>query len=117
MKATIRKTGRQVKLQLDEIDYLDKLSPKEKEYILQFYREYHGADFNFKKPIHPKELRKDCNSRSNASRRQVDAVGVNPAIQAANKARDYQGVKGMGSKYYTPEDYKKKDEDDDITRD
>lgn len=60
-------------------DYLDKLSPEEKEFLSKFNDEFYGASLEkasepkkWRKDLHKtKRLRKDCRDRNNARNRDV----------------------------------------------
>lgn len=94
---------------LEQRSYAKDLSEEDRKWLQQFMFEYYQADFNYENNIHPKELRKDCMNRNNASRRQLHSVGQDKIEKAARKARTYQDVKGTRhpNTYYTPEDYSK----------
>ncbi len=104
-----RKKSKNLLNELYELDYLKSLSEKDREWMTQFMFEYYQADFNFETPIHPKELRKDCMNRNNASKRQMHSVGPDILDEAASRARASQNAKMTVNrkKYYTPEDYSK----------
>lgn len=81
-----------------DIDYADKLSDKEKEWLSNFNEEYVGASFTHKgKSLHrTKKARKDCYDRNNARNRDVFALakangrleGINELTGEYNKAVD-----------------------------
>lgn len=58
---------------ISDYDYLAKLSPKEKEWLNKFTKEYVNAEINTKQPrrnLHKtKSLKKDCYDRNNARNR------------------------------------------------
>lgn len=58
---------------LIDYDYLDKLSPKEKEWLAKFTEEYTNASFKKgKKHLHKnKDGKKDCYDRNNARNRDI----------------------------------------------
>lgn len=92
------KTLKHTAQELNELDYVHKLSPKEREFLVQFMYEYYQADFSYEKPIHGPQHRKDCEYRNNAEKRQWHSVGSILKQEAAERAR-------QKSWYYTPEDY------------
>lgn len=59
------------------MDYIDKLSDKEKKWLNKFMDEYNGANLDFKnlrKNLHKnKKLKKDCTDRVNARNRDTYA--------------------------------------------
>jgi hypothetical protein len=65
-----------------DADYIDKLSPKEKEFLSKFQEEYYGASLapedspkQWKKDLHKtKELRKECRDRNNARNRDLYSI-------------------------------------------
>lgn len=92
-------------LEMKEVDYWERLNGDERAWLTQFLFEYYQADFNFEKPIHPPEMKKDCQVRNNASKRQYHSVGEDKIIESADKARAYQKMGRMKNRYYTPEDW------------
>lgn len=94
--------ARHVKDQLKDTDYMHKLSPEHKAYLIQFLYEHFQGDFNFEKPIHTPEMFKECRDRNNAARRQWHSVGTDLREESMRKAR----VKARRG-HYTPEDYSK----------
>jgi hypothetical protein len=58
---------------ISDYDYLKKLTPKEKEWLNKFTKEYVNAEMNSKRPrsnLHKnKSLKKDCYDRNNARNR------------------------------------------------
>lgn len=77
-----KKVNTKVRQELIDYDYLDKLSPEEKEWLNRFSEEFHGANFlkskngNYStKNIHrTKKQRKDCYDRNNARNRDVYSI-------------------------------------------
>ena len=90
--------------QLKDIDYLNKLSPSEREWIIKFYKEYYNGEFNHPDPIHPKELRKDCYDRNNASKRQLHSVS-NETLEAAERFAYLKQNTTLKWQFYIPADY------------
>lgn len=90
--------------QLKEIDYLSKLSPEEREYVLKFYKEYYNGEFNHEDPIHPEELRKDCYERNNASKRQLHSVS-NEMLEEAERLAYKKQHSPLRWRFYIPSDY------------
>lgn len=70
-------------------DYIEKLSPKEREWLNKFNREYVSDTLdrkNLKKNLHrTKKLKKDCDDRNNARNRDVLT-----RAKAANQLSDYE---------------------------
>ena len=104
-----RRTLKHTRKEFSEIDYLPKLSNEDYDWMRQFLLEYYQADFNYEKPIHPQELRKDCRDRNNAAKRQLHSVGYEILDQSIRKAFEIQ--KGtdnaLKSRFYTIADYLK----------
>jgi len=106
MKKIFRRVLKHNRIERSEIDYWYKLSDHDKAYLNQFINEYYQADFNYEKPIHPPELRKDCQKRNNDAKTQIHSVGYDLLEKAAARARQKNyTTKGNSSRYYTPEDY------------
>lgn len=60
------------------MDYLDKLSEKDKQWLAKFTSESVNADFRHSKPLHKtKKLRKECTDRNNQRNNDVLAVAKN----------------------------------------
>ena len=102
-----KRTGKNLAKELNEIDYLDKLSPEEREWAIKFYREYYQGDFEKDNTIHPPELIEECYIRNNTSMRQLHSVGRDLLLESAAKARRHQKNPTYAPRYYTPEDYDK----------
>lgn len=66
-----------VRREFIDVDYVDKLSDKEKEWLNKFMDEYNGANLDFENPrknLHKtKKLKKDCTDRVNARNRDLYA--------------------------------------------
>lgn len=95
-----RKLSKVVKQEHADVDYWAKLKPEEAAFMNQFLLEYYQGDFNFEKPLHPKDLRLDCYSRNNSARRQFDAIGSDLQLEAIAKA-----FRKASAGHYTPLDY------------
>ncbi len=107
-----RKTSRHLRQEFNELGYWNKLKPEDQEWMEQFMYEYYQSDFNFEKPLHPKELRKDCQHRNAASRSQVHSVGTDLLEESARRAYRIQTEKKyrhMRRRFYTNADWEPKD--------
>lgn len=99
-------SNRALSQEIKEIDYWDKLSPEDREYLTQFLYEFYQADFNHDTPIHDTDrLVKDCQDRNNGIKRQIFSVGSEKVLEAADRARKALKHPHLRRKYYTPEDY------------
>lgn len=66
--------------ELNDFDYLDKLSEKEKEWMNKFLEEYVNDDFRHSgKKLHTGKLKTDCHSRNNL--RNKDALSTGRAYK------------------------------------
>lgn len=94
--------------EMSEINYWDKLSDDEKQYLDQFLLEYYQADFNFDKPIHPDSLRKDCYKRNNDSKNRIEHAHIKnnqvskPKVTNTKSRVTNRKVKEVP---YSPDDY------------
>lgn len=70
-----RRTTRHLYREFRDIDYFNKLSDKDKRWMIQFMYEYYQGDFNFEKNIHPDHMRKDCYLRNHRGKDQIHSVG------------------------------------------
>jgi hypothetical protein len=70
--------NKKIRREFIDVDYVDKLTDKEKEWLNKFMDEYNGANLDFqnlKKNIHnSKKLKKDCTDRVNARNRDIYAM-------------------------------------------
>lgn len=100
-----RRTAKHTFLELKDIDYRKKLTPKEYEWLEQFYFEYYQADFNNEFAIHPDKYIKECRDRNNAAKRQIHSVGEELLSAAVLKAEIAQYDSKLSNRYYTPSDH------------
>jgi hypothetical protein len=102
--------NKNLRQEMSEIDYWDKLDAKERAYLTQFLHEYYQGDFNWDKTIHPASFKKEGMQRDNAQRRQITSIGQDLLQQAVDNIRGKANPRS--SRYYLPEDWIK---DHDIT--
>lgn len=83
--------------ELIDYDYLDKLSPKEKEWLNKFTAEYVNADLdrkNFNNNIHNTlELKQDCDRRNNVRKKDLYTN-----LKVINMIDDWEDYKSRVSK-------------------
>jgi len=66
-----RKYARKPVREFTDYDYLDKLSPEEREWLNKFSLEYYQAALGGKKTLHPKAKHKSCYDANNARNRDI----------------------------------------------
>lgn len=81
-----------IKQEQFDYDYIDKLDPKEKEWLSKFTEEYLGARLNGEgKKFHKnKRLRKDCFDRNNSRNR--DIYSISNAVGKLDRHSDMQKI-------------------------
>jgi hypothetical protein len=93
-----KKVNTKVRQELIDYDYLNKLTPEEKEWLNKFSEEYNSASFkkskngNYsRKNLHrTKKQRKDCYDRNNSRNRDIFAITkANDMLKEAEKVKDY----------------------------
>lgn len=83
-----RKFLKHTKQEMSEIDYLNRLSPEDRDWMVQFLLEYYQADFNFPEVIHPEKYKKDCRERNNKIKVQIHSVGSDIVNSSAKRVVD-----------------------------
>jgi hypothetical protein len=99
-----KKVNTKVRQELIDYDYLNKLSPEEKEWLNKFSEEYNSASFKKSKKgnystknLHrTKKLRKECYDRNNSRNRDIFSITkANDMLKEADKLNTYLEEKSI----------------------